>query len=253
MSMLNNIKKTKTKRPRRTLLYGVHGIGKSSWANMWPDPIFINLEDGLTDIDADAFPVPMNLQEAWGPIMELSGDATAGHGYKTLVIDSVDWLEQRFVWNEVASKNGVKHIGDVGFGKGYAQAADMFSKLLMGLDSVRNTGMHVLLLAHSSIRRFDAPDSEAYDRYMPKLHQNNSGFGVSSLVQEWADEVLFCNYKSYTKTTTGGFGKETTKAIGNGERVIYTTERPSHIAKNRLGLPDTVPMSVDTFHYGEYI
>ncbi len=250
---LSNIKKTKTARPRRTLLYGVHGIGKSSWANLWPNPVFINLEDGLTDIDADAFPVPQTLQEAWSPIMELASESNAGHGYETLVIDSVDWLEQRFVWSEVANKSGVKHIGDIGFGKGYSQAADIFGKLLRGLDSVRDSGMHVLLLAHSAIKRFDSPDADPYDRYVPKLHQNAAGFGVSSMVQEWADEVLFCNYETFTKSTDAGFGKKSTKAIGNGDRVIYTTERPSHLAKNRLGLPDKIPMALDHFSYGDYI
>ncbi len=250
MSVLDTVKKTSQKRPRRTLRYGVHGIGKSSWACQWPAPVFINLEDGLTDLDADAFPVARTLQEAWQPIIELG--TPSDHGFKTLVIDSADWLE-RVIWDSVAHKNSVRSISEIGFGKGYAQAADIFSKILASLDMVRDSGMHVLLLAHSAIKKHESPDNESYDRYTPKLHQNAAGVGASSLVQEWADEVLFCNYKTYVSSTDKGFGKKEVKATGAGERVIYTSERPSHLAKSRLNLPDTIPMSLDSFDYGQYL
>ncbi|MFN9292481.1 MAG: AAA family ATPase, partial [Planctomyces sp.] len=37
--------------PRRVMLYGTHGIGKSSWAAQAPGVLFLNVEDGLNDID----------------------------------------------------------------------------------------------------------------------------------------------------------------------------------------------------------
>ena len=33
------------------MLYGTHGIGKSSWAAQAPGVLFLNVEDGLNDID----------------------------------------------------------------------------------------------------------------------------------------------------------------------------------------------------------
>ena len=37
------------------------------------------------------------------------------------------------------------------------------------------------------------------------------------------------------------------QGIGSGERILRTTERPSHLAKNRLALPDELPLSWPEF------
>jgi hypothetical protein len=36
---------------RRVLLYGVHGVGKSTWASSAPESLVIDLEGGVKDID----------------------------------------------------------------------------------------------------------------------------------------------------------------------------------------------------------
>ena len=252
-TLMDKIQKTKKVKPRKTLLYGVHGIGKSSWAAKWPNPVFINIENGLSDLDVDAFPIPQDLQQAWAPILELS-TTEQPHGYKTLVIDSIDWLE-RMIHQQVIKEHDkqIRSISEIPYGKGFDAAAAFFSKLMNSLDSVVENGMHVLLLAHSSIQRFESPTSESYDRYAPKLHVNSKGVGVGALVQEFCDEVLFCNYKVYTTSKEEGFNRKRAVATGGGDRVIYTTERPSHLAKNRLGLPDEIPMTRDGFEYGQYL
>ncbi|MFW5750284.1 MAG: AAA family ATPase, partial [Planctomycetota bacterium] len=90
---------------------------------------------------------------------------------------------------------------------------------------------------HAKVERFDNPETESFDRYAPRLHKT-----ACALVIEWCDEVLFANYRVFTKTTDEGFNRQRVQGVGNGERVLRTTERPAHIAKNRLGLPDELPL-----------
>lgn len=242
MSFLESIKSSNANRPRRTVLYGTHGLGKSTWASKWPSPVFVPTEDGLADIDVPTFPLATTLREAWEPIIELG---RGEHEFKTVVVDSADWLE-KLIWQAICEKEGKKHITDFGYGKGYAEAAAKFEKYLSALSVCRNVGMHVVIIAHSQISRFESPESESFDRYTPKLHRD-----ASALLQEWADEVLFGCYRVYVKTQSEGFGKERSIGIGAGERVLRTTEKPSHNAKNRLGLPDE--MSLDFAEYEPFL
>ncbi len=104
-----------------------------------------------------------------------------------------------------------------------------------------NKGMNVILLAHPLIKRFDSPECAPYDRYQIKLHKT-----AAALVTEWADAVLFANYRVYTQETDAGFNKKINRGTGNGERIINTTERPAFHAKNRFDLPDVIPFNKDT-------
>jgi hypothetical protein len=97
--------------------------------------------------------------------------------------------------------------------------------------------MTVVLIAHAKIERFENPETDSYDRYSPRLHKL-----ASHVIQEWCDEVFFATYKVYTKQADEGFNRKKAKGIGTGERVMFTTERPSHLAKNRLNLPDELPL-----------
>jgi hypothetical protein len=66
-------------------------------------------------------------------------------------------------------------------------------------------------------------------------------------VQEWCDEVLFATFRVYTKQTDEGFDRKRTQGIGTGERIIRTVERPAHVAKNRLNLPEEMPLDWDVY------
>lgn len=230
---LSKIQKGKQQRTRRTVLYGTHGIGKSTWAAEWPNAVVVQTEDGCADLDVAKFPLCENLTDAWGAIIELGGEEQ--HDFQTVVIDSADWLEQ-LIWRAVCEKHGKKAITDFDFGKGYGEAASIFGKILLALDGCRAKNMHVVVLAHCEVVKFSDPQSESYDRYMPKLHKS-----VSSMLQEWADEVLFAGYKRYVRKEDLGFKK--TRGIASGdERVIYTQESAGFLAKNRLGLPQELPL-----------
>ena len=139
-----------------------------------------------------------------------------------------------------APKTGAKYksIEDVPYAKGYIFALDAWREVLAGLDALRNDrGMQVILIAHASVEKFANPETETYDRYAPRLNKH-----ASALIQEWCDEVMFATYRVLTKSTDEGFNRKRVQGVGSGERVLKTTERPAHVAKNRLSLPDELPL-----------
>ena len=236
--MLDKISKGKKKKPRRTVLYGVHGIGKSTFAAAFPDAVFVPTEDGISDLDVASFPLCLDLSSAYQAIIELGG---GDHEYKTVIVDSADWLE-RLIWKKVCQNEGKKAITDFGYGAGYGKANQIFADILNALNCCRDNGMNVVLIAHCAISRFENPEGDSYDRYVPKLHKD-----AAALIQEWADEVFFATYKVNVRKSDEGFNKERGVGVGAGERVLRTTERPAHLAKNRLGLPDELPMSYEAY------
>lgn len=218
--------------PRRVLLYGTHGIGKSSWAAQAPDVLFLNLEDGLNDIDAAKTEHLTSLDLV---VEALTWLASQKHDFKWLAVDTVDWLEA-LIHHEVASKAGKPTIGDIAFGGGYKTAQAYWDKLLTQLDWLRTeTGMGIILLAHAAIKKFADPMSDSYDRYQPALHET-----AAATLQEWCDEVFFATYRVITRTEDEGFGRKRAIAGGSGERLIRCTETPAALAKNRLTMPDTI-------------
>lgn len=237
MSVLAQISSGIQLAPRRTLVHGVGGIGKTTFASQFPKPIIVQTEDGCADIDVDAFPVCKSLSDFW---TQLDALCTEKHDYKTVVIDSADWLE-RMIWDQLCADAGHDDISDFGYGSGYAKATGILDDILVLCRILREKGIDVVVIAHSDIKKFANPNGDAYDRYLPKMHGS-----FSARLMEWADEVLFFAYKVHTKEVEDKMNKKRSVGIG-GDRVIYTTERPAHVAKNRLNLPAEIPLS-----YAEY-
>jgi hypothetical protein len=122
-------------------------------------------------------------------------------------------------------------------------AAQKWREVLDGMNALRNDKkMIVILLAHNTIKRFDSPEVEPFDRYQPKLQERSS-----AVVREWADAVMFANCKTIVKKDDVGFNKTVARGISSGERMLFTTERPAYMAKNRYNLPDSIPLTWDAF------
>ena len=229
------ILKGKTKAPRRTLLYGVHGVGKSTWAAQAPDCLLLNLEDGLNDIDCQRTEHLTTFESVMDALRWLGQEK---HGFRFIAIDSLDWLEA-MIHQDVAKAAGKKSIGDIGYGAGYKQAIAYWDKILFALDWLRTEKqIGVIVLAHCAVKRFESPEQDSYDRYQPALHDS-----ASSLWQEWCDEVLFASYRIFVRKEDQGFNKERAIAVGGEERYIRTQESAAVLAKNRLGMPPEIPFS----------
>jgi len=175
-------------------VYGVHGIGKSTFAAQAPSPVFIQTEDGLGMLDCAHFPLAASFDDVIGALAALY---TEPHDFKTCVIDSVDWLEA-LIWAKVCRDNGWASIEDAGYGKGYVAALNLWRQYLDGLNALRDVkGMSVVQIAHTDIKRFDSPEHDPYDRYVIKLHAR-----AAALLQEHSDIVLFANYRISTVKAT---------------------------------------------------
>ncbi|MBF0094661.1 MAG: ATP-binding protein [Alphaproteobacteria bacterium] len=223
----------------RILVHGVAGVGKTTFAAGASAPVFICTEDGLGTLKVPHFPLAHTFDEVMEALAALYSE---DHPYKTLVIDSVDWLEP-LVWARACKDNSWSSIEDAGYGKGYVAALDLWRQYIEGLNALRDDkGMMIVQIAHTDIKRFDSPEHEPYDRYVIKLHAR-----AAALLQEHSDVVLFANYRVSTIKPDVGFNKKVTRALGSGERVLYTAERPAFLAKNRFGLPDSLALSWEAF------
>lgn len=231
---LKSIARNVVARPPRIMVYASHGMGKTTFGANAPAPIFILTEDGLGVLDVPHFP----LAQSFDSVMEAIGSLyEEDHEYSTVVIDSLDWLDN-LIWQTINVKHDAK---DLAYGKGAVIAADYWRQVLDGLNALRNDrSMAIVLLAHCEIKRFDSPEVEPYDRYRPKLQARSS-----DLIQEWADAVLFANYKTIVKKAEVGFNNEVSRGITTGERLLFTTEKPAYLAKNRFALPETLPFRWD--------
>ena len=225
----------KQKAPRKCLLYGTHGIGKSTWAAGAPGCIFINLEDGLNNIDCQR---TEHLTTLDGINDALNWLIASKHEFYTVAIDSMDWLES-IIHFEVAKAANKASIADIGYGAGYKQALGYWDKVMSKLEMLRSERrMSVVLLAHANVKRFESPDQDSYDRYQPALHDS-----ASSMWQEWSDEVLFASYRVFVRKEDQGFNKERTIAVDGNERYLRTQETAAVLAKNRLGMPPEIEFS----------
>jgi len=239
MSVLARLQRSNVQKPPRILLHGVAGIGKSTFAAAAPAPVFILTEDGLGTLDVDHFP----LSHSYDEVMESLGALySEDHEFKTVVIDSVDWFEP-LVWAKACQMNNWRSIEDAGYGKGYVAALDLWRQYVEGLNALRDAkNMTVIQIAHTDIKRFESPEHEPYDRYVVKLHNK-----ASALLQEHCDVVLFANYRISTVKSDAGFNKKVVRAVGGGDRIVYTSERPAFLAKNRYSLPESLPLDWDAF------
>lgn len=229
-----NITRGPKKEAQKVVIYGPEGIGKSTLAACFPNPLFIDTEGSTSNMDVARIDRPSSFTMLTQQIMYVlkSPDICS-----TLVVDTADWAEQLAI-SELCAKKQITGIEDIGYGKGYVYLSEDFGRMLNLLEDVKLKGINIVVTAHAQMRKFEQPDElGAYDRWELKLQKRNA-----PLLKEWADMVLFANYKTYVVNVDGqGAQKGKNKAQG-GKRVMYTTHHSCWDAKNRHNLPDEISM-----------
>jgi len=215
---------------KKAVIYGPEGIGKSTFAAQFPGAVFLDTEGSTVHMDVARLDPP----SSWHDITEAVMWCIRNPGeLGTLVIDTMDWAEAMAI-REVCLEKKVSGIEDIPYGKGYVFVKDKVRGLLELLDRLRASGVNIVLTAHAIVRKFEQPDEMgSFDRYALKLNEKN----VAPLVKEWADLLLFANYRTDVVTTQDG----KKKATGGKKRVMYTTHAAAWDAKNRFGLEDVLP------------
>lgn len=226
-----NIKNGKIPRPQKAVIYGAEGVGKTTLAAQFPDPLFIDTESGTAHMDVRRIDRPATWEELLAIINEVAATKDI---CKTLVIDTADWAEQLAIVY-VCGKYKKAGIKEFGYSKGYVYLAEEFNRFFASLDKVIATGIHVVVTAHAKMRKFEQPDEMgAYDRWETKLTKQ-----VAPLLKEWCDMLLFCNYKTFVIQSDNVMEKA---KVQGGKRVMYTSHHPCWDAKNRHGLPDELDL-----------
>ena len=211
------ITRGKIQKAKKVVIYGPEGIGKSTFAARFPGAVFIDTEGSTNDMDVARLPRPTS----WNMLFdEIEYIKTHTDECRTLVIDTVDWAELLCV----------EHIC-----AGYVYTKEEFGRFLNKLSDLIEVGINVVLTAHAQLRKFEQPDElGAYDRWELKLGKKTQS-QTSPLVKEWADMLLFANYKTFSVAV----GKDGKKHKGQGgKRTMYTQHHPCWDAKNRFGLPE---------------
>lgn len=228
------ITKGKQKSAIRLCGYGAEGIGKSTFASQFPEPVFIDVEGGTKQLDVARFPTPEN----WSTLLEEIDAVIAEPDIcQTLVIDTIDRAETLLL-SQLLKEGGCDSIEKYGggYGKGYTALQERFLKdFLNRLDRLITKGVNVVLLAHAQMRKLESPEDPPYDRWELKVSKK-----VAPIVKEWADILLFMNYEVMVVEENNR-----NKAKGKAKRKMHANHRPTYDAKNRYGLPDDMDLSFE--------
>jgi hypothetical protein len=220
----------KQKRPQKVLIYGVEGIGKSTFAAQFPEPVFIDTENRTAHLDIDR--IPCRDFDTFQKALEF----VAQSDKQTIIIDTVDWLE-RLIQEHLCLSEGKESIEDFGYGKGYKKVGEVFQGVIKTLEQTMPQ-KHIVFVAHCKMKRFDCPiTNQSYDRY-----QLNTGEIVSAQAKEWLDTVLFINWDD---TVYKDVDKKV-KATGGRGRIAYAQRCAAYDAKNSWGLPQEFPLDYKT-------
>lgn len=235
--MAYQITSGKIQKPQKVLIYGTEGVGKTTLAAQFPSPLFIDIEGGTTHIDVNRLPQPTSWSMLIDEVKWIRDFPEQCGG--TLVIDTLDWA-QTLCAEHICHRDQVKSIEDYGYGAGYNKMYEEFGKLINLLSDVNSKGLNILCLAHAYVGRREIPsETGLYDCWTTKLDTGKRS-NISAMVREWADAVLFCDFKTIVTVVNEKSGKA--KAQGGERRIIHTQHSAAWDAKNRWGLPPEIDM-----------
>lgn len=236
--MLDMIEKPKD-RPIICTITGDSGMGKTTLAASFPNPVFIRAEDGLQAIPheqrPDAFPVLDRVDALWDQLMALVKNE---HEYKTVVIDSITALERMFIQKVIDDDPKMpKTIAQAcgGYGAGMLAVSALHQRVRKACGMLNNKGLHVVFIAHADTETIELPDQDPYTRYSMRLGKKS--------VAPYVDDVDLVGFLKLQTFTTGD--GERKKAISDGTRILVTYATAANVSKNRYGITQDIEVNAN--------
>lgn len=241
ISRMDSIRRGKKPGAWKVILYGQPGIGKSTLASFAPAPFFLDLENGLKELDINGTPDPVT---SYDEMKDWLRDLMRDKEFQTIVIDTMDvverWLSARVVetWNR-NNKPKVKMVSEIGWGKDGGLIADEWRDFVDILEHINRAGKNVLIVGHQKVEKFKNPMDLDYDYFVYNIHKKAEEYVTGKM-----DAVLYCRKEQIVK----GDAEDTKgKAVTTSRRLVFTDQGASYTAKNRWNMPAEVPMDRGLF------
>lgn len=219
---------------QKTLIYGLSGSGKTTLASQMEAPLFIDVEGGCGMLNVARTPVVPNYATGLMVLREIHAHPEDYTSYKTIVIDSIDWLCRKA--EEHAS--GVKTVVDGqviedmsatigkangGYGNGGKQLENHIrAQLLPALDKLVEDGFGICLIAHADQKDMMDAEGVQVSKISPAI-----GERLMMPIVQWCDNVFYL------------------KDI-DGRRTLLLNSTSDILAKNRLAKSGEVDLSQTT-------
>ena len=230
------VKRGLVRGPDRVFLYGVEGIGKTTFAVNAPKPLFMAKEEQL-----EGFDVPRLWPESYSEVLDqldLVATEAAKEGHQSFVIDLVNYVEPMLIQDVLESEKwSMDDFGE--YGRGYPLLVERWASVLARFDRIRESGLIIVLTAHAEVKNFTAPGEESFQRYQPAMSKQ----GAAKLKQ-WCDTVMFARHETVLHKKKG---ERSARTLSTGQRICHTTWDAGWDAKNRCGLPETILLDWDEY------
>lgn len=245
---LKTLSKPSGQRPIICTLFGEGGMGKTTLAAMFPNPVFIRTEDGTASLagndNVSLFPLATSTQDVLDAIEAL---ATQKHDHKTLVIDSITQLATMVEAEIVANDPKAKSINQAGggYGAGYSTAAEKHRQIRDWAGSLAyEKGMNVIFIGHADTEMLDLPDMDAFARYTVRMHRKS--------LPHYTDNTDLVGLIRLKTLIRGGDGDKK-RAISTGEREIICHPQASSVTKNRFNVSEPLAFTFDRNPFADFV
>ena len=134
---------------KKLWVYGDPYSGKTTLANQFPSPLFLNTDGNITSFDAPFVAIKETLDgrqkvSAWSNFKAVVEELQKGSDFKTVVVDLIEDCYQH-CRKHVLAEMGLTHESEGSYGKAYSMVDDEF---LTVFKKLCNLDYHIILLSH---------------------------------------------------------------------------------------------------------